>query len=83
MDERLPGVRVPPSIIETLEAAGDDAPKVGLDLTVEVLGQIRTIDGISGVHLMGMGHDDSVRAVVDASGLFPRPTGDLAPPPRA
>jgi methylenetetrahydrofolate reductase (NADPH) len=83
MDERLPGVRVPPAIIETLEAAGDDAPKVGLDLTVEVLGQIRTIDGISGVHLMGMGHDDSVRAVVDAAGLFPRPTGDLAPPSRA
>lgn len=77
MDERLPGVRVPPTIIETLEAAGDDAPKAGLDITVEVLGQIRTIDGVSGVHLMGMGHDDTVRAVVDAAGLFPRPTGAL------
>jgi len=77
MDERLPGVRVPTAIIDALEAAGDDAPRVGLDLTVEVLGQIRTIDGVSGVHLMGMGHDDTVRAVVDAAGLFPRPTGAL------
>ena len=68
---------MPPAIVETLEAAGDDAPKVGLDLTVEVLGHIRAIDGISGVHLMGMGHDDTVRAVVDAAGLFPRPTGAL------
>jgi methylenetetrahydrofolate reductase (NADPH) len=77
MDERLPGVRVPSAIIDALEAAGDDAPRVGLDLTVEVLGQIRTIDGVSGVHLMGMGHDDTVRAVVDAASLFPRPTGAL------
>ncbi|HJR97555.1 MAG TPA: methylenetetrahydrofolate reductase [Actinomycetota bacterium] len=77
MDERLPGVHVPSAIIDALDAAGDDAPKVGLDLTVEVLGQIRSIDGVSGVHLMGMGHDDTVRAVVDAAGLFPRPTGAL------
>jgi methylenetetrahydrofolate reductase (NADPH) len=79
MDERLPGVRVPPAIIDALEAAGDDAATVGLDMTVEVLREIRKIEGISGVHLMGMGHDDAVRAVVDAAGLFPRPTGALSP----
>ena len=75
MHERLPGVRVPPAIIEALEAAGDDAAAVGLDLTVEMVRGIRAIDGIGGVHLMGMGHDESVRAVVERAGLFPRPTG--------
>jgi methylenetetrahydrofolate reductase (NADPH) len=75
MRDRLPGVRVPPAVIDALEAAGEDAPAVGLDLTVEIVGGIRAIHGVAGVHLMGMGHDGSVRAVVDRSGLFPRPTG--------
>lgn len=77
MHEQLPGVRVPASIIQALEAAGDDAAAIGLDLTVDVVKGIRAIDGIGGVHLMGMGHDDSVRAVVERAGLFPRPTGAL------
>ena len=75
MHERLPGVRVPAAVIGALEAAGEDAPQVGLDLTVEIVRGIRAIDGVGGVHLMGMGHDESVRAVVDRVGLFPRPTG--------
>ena len=78
MDERLPGVRVPPPIIGALDAAGEDAPAVGLDLTVDVVRGIRAIDGVSGVHLMSMGHDDAVRAVVERAGLFPRPTGALS-----
>jgi len=75
MHDRLPGVRVPPALIEALEAAGEDAPQVGLELTIEIVRGIRAIEGIGGVHLMGMGHDDAVRAVVDRAGLFPRPTG--------
>lgn len=77
MHEQLPGVRMPSSILETLDAAGDDAAAAGLDLTVEVVRGIRAIEGIGGVHLMGMGHDDAVRAVVERAGLFPRPTGAL------
>ena len=75
MHDRLPGVRVPAAVIDVLDAAGEDAPQVGLDLTVEIVRGIRAIEGIGGVHLMGMGHDDAVRAVVDRAGLFPRPTG--------
>jgi hypothetical protein len=68
---------VPSPILEALDAAGDDAAAVGLDLTVDVVRGIRAIEGIGGVHLMGMGHDGAVRAVVDRAGLFPRPTGAL------
>ncbi len=75
MDERLPGVHVPPPIVGALERAGDDAPSVGLELAVEIVGAIKAIDGVAGVHLMGMGHDDAVRAVVERAGLYPRPTG--------
>jgi methylenetetrahydrofolate reductase (NADPH) len=77
MHHQLPGVRVPRSIIDALDAAGEDSEAAGLDLTVGVIGGIRAIEGIGGVHLMGMGHDEAVRAVVERAGLFPRPTGAL------
>jgi len=75
MNDKLPGVRVPPAMLQALEAAGDDAEQVGRALTIEVVQGIREIAGVSGVHLMGMGHDATVRAVVEGAGLFPRPTG--------
>jgi len=78
MAEKLPGVRVPGGTIAALEAAGDDAAEVGLRLTIDVVEGLKRIDGVSGVHLMGMGHDDAVRAVVEGAGLFPRPTGALS-----
>ena len=40
-----------------------------------VVEKIRAIDGIAGIHLMGVGRDDLVRTVVEEAGLFPRPTG--------
>jgi 5,10-methylenetetrahydrofolate reductase len=74
MDEKLPGVHVPHAMMRALEAAGDAARDVGQGLTIEVVSAIRTIAGVSGVHLMGLGDDRSVRAVVEGAGLFPRPT---------
>jgi hypothetical protein len=59
--------------IAALREAGDEAAAVGIALTVDVVRQILQIPGISGVHLMGMGDDASVRKVVNGAGLFPRP----------
>jgi methylenetetrahydrofolate reductase (NADPH) len=73
MDEKLPGVHVPPSMMRELERAGEESATVGADLTIEVVKAIRSIDGVAGVHVMGMGHDAIVRDVVDRAGLFPRP----------
>ena len=75
MDEKLPGVRVPAGFIDALDEAGDDAESVGVELTVQTVRAIAELEGVAGVHLMGMGRDDLVRAVVERAGLFPRPTG--------
>jgi methylenetetrahydrofolate reductase (NADPH) len=73
MDEKLPGVTVPASMIAALDAAGDDAEETGLELAVPMIAEIRAIDGITGVHVMAMGHDRSTRALVSRAGLAPRP----------
>ncbi len=73
MDEKLPGVSVPPEMIAALEAAGDDAATVGMELIVPLIGQIRAIPGIAGIHVMAMGHDEVTRELVTRAGLLPRP----------
>jgi methylenetetrahydrofolate reductase (NADPH) len=74
------GVDVPPAAFDVLVDAGEDAERAGVAYTVEVAERLRGIDGISGVHLMGIGRDDLVREVVERAGLFPRPTGPPARP---
>jgi 5,10-methylenetetrahydrofolate reductase len=73
MREHLPGVVVPDSVVDELEAAGADAPAAGVRLTVEIVDRLRSIDGIAGVHVMGLGREESVRAVIEGAGLLPRP----------
>jgi len=73
MDEKLPGVRVPSPTIAALEAAGEDAGAVGMDLTVQLVEAIQTIPDIAGIHVMAMGHDAVTRDLVERTGLFPRP----------
>jgi methylenetetrahydrofolate reductase (NADPH) len=73
MREHLPGVVVPDPIVAELEAAGPDAAAVGVRLTVDIVDRLRGIDGVAGVHVMGLGREASVRAVIEASGLLPRP----------
>ncbi|HUF59632.1 MAG TPA: methylenetetrahydrofolate reductase [Actinomycetota bacterium] len=68
------GVHVPQGAFDVLETAGTEAERAGLEFTIDVAQRIRRIDGISGLHLMGIGRDDLVRAVVEDAGLFPRPS---------
>ena len=69
------GVHVPQAAFDLLGSAGSDAERAGLEFTCAVVERIRAIDAIAGVHLMGIGRDDLVRAVIERTGLFPRPTG--------
>jgi 5,10-methylenetetrahydrofolate reductase len=73
--DHLPGVRVPDRIVRDLEAAGDEAQAeaAGVQLTVEVVARLKAIEGIAGVHVMGLGRMDPVRRVIQAAGLLPRP----------
>jgi methylenetetrahydrofolate reductase (NADPH) len=73
MDEKLPGVNVPAPMVEALEAAGEEASSVGMDLTATLVEEIRRIPDVAGIHVMAMGHDDVTRELVERTGLFPRP----------
>jgi 5,10-methylenetetrahydrofolate reductase len=73
LNERVPGVTVPDDIIRALDEAGSEAETEGTRQTIEVVRRLREIPGIAGVHVMGMGHEDAVRRVIEGAGLLPRP----------
>jgi 5,10-methylenetetrahydrofolate reductase len=73
VQEHLPGVAVPDAVLQRLEQAGDAAQEEGVRLAVEIIERLRTVPGVAGVHVMGLGHEEAVRRVIEAAGLLPRP----------
>lgn len=77
LDGKVPGVSVPTELVAELEEAGERAPEVGIARCVELVRGLKGTPGVAGVHVMGLGHEAGVRAVVEGAGLLPRPP---APP---
>lgn len=74
VDERLPGVTVPPGLVRALKEAGPEAEEVGTEQCVEIVAALRSMAGVAGVHVMGLGREEVVRHVIERAGLLPRPT---------
>jgi methylenetetrahydrofolate reductase (NADPH) len=73
LDEHLPGVSVPRAIVEVLRDAGHGAEAEGLRIAIEIVRRLQAIQGIAGIHVMGLGRERAVRHLIDATGLAPRP----------
>ncbi|TFF92067.1 methylenetetrahydrofolate reductase [Candidatus Thorarchaeota archaeon] len=82
MNEFVPGLVIPEHIIERLEAAADGLEEeesleatrpVGIQIATETIAELRKLDGVHGVHIMGVGWLESVIEIVKEAGLFPRP----------
>ena len=73
MADKVPGVHVPPTVIERI-ASADDAREAGIELGVELVRRLRAIDGVAGVHLMGFRSEDMLAQIIIRSGLaMPEP----------
>src|SRR5204862_419453 len=67
MRDHLPGVVVPERIMQHLEDAGPDGEAEGVRLAVEVVARLKAIQGIAGIHVMGLGKMDPVRKVIQSA----------------
>ena len=74
MREHLYGVVVPDEVIGRLDGAGSgEAETVGVGITVEIIAKLKTIAGIAGIHVMGLGRMAPLRSTIARAGLLPRP----------
>jgi 5,10-methylenetetrahydrofolate reductase len=46
----------------------------GIQICIELIQQLRKIEGVSGVHLMAIEWEEAVKPIVEGAGLYPRPS---------
>ena len=69
MRTHVPGLHIPDAVVARLAGAAD-AARAGRDLCVELVQEIRTVPGVSGVHVMAYRQEDSVPEIIDRSGVL-------------
>lgn len=65
----VPGVRIPDHIIDRLKGATDQKAE-GVKICVELIEEIKALDGVHGVHIMGYRMEHFVPEIVDRSGVL-------------
>ena len=69
MRNNVPGMHVPDALIRRLAGAQDQA-REGREICIELIQQIRTINGVHGVHVMAYRQEESVAEIIDRSGVL-------------
>lgn len=72
MNEKVPGIAVPQDQIERLAAAkeaGQKPSELGVELASELIAQIKTEKLCSGVHIMAIGAEKNVPAILAKAGI--------------
>lgn len=74
MNNNVAGVSIPGDIMKRMK----DAPKgkkaeEGIKICVEQIEKLKTIEGVSGVHIMAIEWEKMVPVIVKEAGLYPRP----------
>ncbi len=84
MNDFVPGIVVPSEMIKRLDDAAEGLEEdeeellratmpVGIEIALETIEEIRSIDAVRGVHIMGVGWAECVEEIVRRAGLYPRP----------
>ncbi len=74
MRSNVPGVHIPDSVIKRLEGA-ENQKKEGQKICVELMQQVKELEGVSGVHVMAYKQEQYVAEIVKDSGVL----GDRQP----
>ncbi|MEM7406087.1 MAG: methylenetetrahydrofolate reductase [Pseudomonadota bacterium] len=69
MRDNVPGIHIPDPLIERVEAAAKPGEE-GLRICVELIQQIREIEGVAGVHIMAYRREHLVGEIIERSGLL-------------
>ena len=69
MRKNVPGVHIPDSVITRLKGA-DDQKAEGVQLCIDLIQEIREIEGVDGVHIMAYRQEHNVSDIVTRSGIL-------------
>ena len=69
MRANVPGIHIPDAVIDRLEKAAKPADE-GKKLCIEIMQEIRQIEGVKGVHVMAYRREHLVGEIIEASGIL-------------
>ena len=73
MRTKVPGVRIPDHIVDRLTKTPKAQKQAeGIRICVEIIQQIREIEGIHGIHVMAYRQEESVAQIIHEAKLLPR-----------
>jgi methylenetetrahydrofolate reductase (NADPH) len=72
--KNVPGVHIPDTIVDRL-AKSENQKEEGKKICIEIIQQVREIEGIAGVHVMAYRQEEAVAEIIDKSGIL----GDRTP----
>lgn len=73
MTKKVAGMQVPDPLVERMRRASNQEEE-GVNIALDLIGEIRKIEGVSGIHIMAVGWESIVPVIVERAGLLPRPT---------
>ncbi len=68
----VPGVRIPPALVERMEKARDPKEE-GVQITLEIVDRVRRLPGVNGLHFMAVGWESIVPRLVKKTGRVRAP----------
>jgi len=71
MRSRVPGIHIPDAVIERMEMASNPVEE-GKQISVELIKQVREIEGVSGVHVMAYRREFEVSEIIIRSQVLER-----------
>jgi methylenetetrahydrofolate reductase (NADPH) len=75
--DHLPGTLMPDCTIERMEHAADPEAE-GIAQAAELVGELLSVEGVAGVHLMSVNWTRGMPKVIERAGLLPRPVAPEA-----
>jgi methylenetetrahydrofolate reductase (NADPH) len=73
MRTRVPGVWIPDAIMDRMRKAPKQRQaEEGKQICIEIIQQVRAIEGVHGVHIMAYRQEEAVAEIIHRAGLFPR-----------
>jgi methylenetetrahydrofolate reductase (NADPH) len=72
MRDYVAGLIVPDELVRRMESAKDPKEE-GVQIAVELIEQVREIEGVRGIHIMAVAWEEIVPVIVERAGLYPRP----------
>jgi methylenetetrahydrofolate reductase (NADPH) len=72
MKNNVAGMLIPDSLVDRMQGASDPKEE-GVNFVVELINEVRKIEGIRGVHIMAVEWEEMVPTIVERAGLLPRP----------